>query len=148
MTRVAPARQVARQFQLPASTVRAIDLRCLERWSAARKMPPMAQMGVDEIYLGKKQKFITVVSNLDNPRVLQGGLASFRALVDGNGPYTYQWFKNGSPIAGAGNWKYMTPPLLLSDNGAQYSVTVTGTNSSVSSTGTVTRPVYLALASR
>jgi transposase len=54
----APARQVARQFQLSASTVRAIDLRYLERWAAVRKTPALAQMGVDEIYLGKKQKFL------------------------------------------------------------------------------------------
>jgi transposase len=61
----AAARQVARQFGLPASTVRAIDLRYLERWAATRKKPPLEQMGVDEIFLGKKQKFVTVVSNLD-----------------------------------------------------------------------------------
>jgi transposase len=61
----ASARAVARQFGLAQSTVRAIDLRYLERWSAARKKPPLRQMGVDEIYLGKKQKFVTVVSNLE-----------------------------------------------------------------------------------
>ena len=60
----AAARQVALRFSLPASTVRAIDLRYLERWAAARRKPVLAQMGVDEIYLGKKQKFITIVSNL------------------------------------------------------------------------------------
>jgi len=58
----AAPRQVAHRFDLPASTVRAIDLRYLERWAAARRKPALAQMGVDEIYLGKKQKFITVVS--------------------------------------------------------------------------------------
>jgi transposase len=52
----AAARQVARQFQLPASTVRAIDLRYLERWAATRRKPALVQMGVDEIFLGKKQK--------------------------------------------------------------------------------------------
>jgi transposase len=61
----ASGRAEARQFGLPQSTVRAIDLRYLERWSAARKKPPLRQMGVDEIYLGKKQKFVTVVSNLE-----------------------------------------------------------------------------------
>jgi len=62
----AAARQVARRFSLPASTVRAIDLRYLERWTAARRKPALALMGVDEIHLGKKQKFITVVSNLES----------------------------------------------------------------------------------
>jgi transposase len=61
----ASARQVARRFGLAESTVRAIDLRYLERWAATRCKPALKQMGVDEIYLGKKQKFITVVSNLD-----------------------------------------------------------------------------------
>ncbi len=62
----ASARQVARRFGLAQSTVRSIDLRYLERWAATRKKPALRQMGVDEIYLGKKQKFITVVSNLES----------------------------------------------------------------------------------
>src|SRR6202140_3412134 len=57
-------RQLARQFRLAASTVRAIDLRYLQRWSAARRKDPLVQMGVDEIYFGKQMKFITVVRNL------------------------------------------------------------------------------------
>ena len=62
----APARRVARQFGLSETTVRAIDLRYLERWVAARRKPALRQMGVDEIYLGKKTKFVTVVSNLES----------------------------------------------------------------------------------
>ena len=62
----AAARQVARRFGMPASTVRAIDLRYLERWAAARRKPALKLMGVDEIHLGKRQKFITVVSNLES----------------------------------------------------------------------------------
>ena len=62
----AAARQVARRFGMPASTVRAIDLRYLERWAAARRKPALTLLGVDEIHLGKKQKFITVVSNLES----------------------------------------------------------------------------------
>ena len=61
----AAARAVARQFGLAQSTVRSIDLRYLERWEATRKKPPLRLMGVDEIYLGKQQKFVTVVSNLE-----------------------------------------------------------------------------------
>lgn len=61
----AAAAQVARRLGMAASTVRAIDLRYLERWAAARKKPKLRQMGVDEIYLGKKRKFVTVVCNLE-----------------------------------------------------------------------------------
>ena len=60
----AAVRRVARQFGLAASTVRAIDVRYLKRWAAGRRKPALRQMGVDEIYLGKSQKFLTVVSNL------------------------------------------------------------------------------------
>ncbi len=69
----ASVRQVARQFRLAASTVRAIDLRHLQRWSAARRKDPLVQMGVDEIYFGKQMKFITVVSNLDTGEPLWFG---------------------------------------------------------------------------
>ena len=62
----ASVRQVARQFKLAASTVRAIDLRYLERWNLTRRKIPLKEMGVDEIYLGKTMKFITVVSNLES----------------------------------------------------------------------------------
>jgi transposase len=61
----ASARQVARAFRLSESTVRAIDVRYLERWAAARRKPALRQLGVDEIHLGKKQKFLTVVCNLE-----------------------------------------------------------------------------------
>lgn len=62
----AAARRVAQQFELSESTVRAIDLRYLERWSATRRKPALKQMGVDELFLGKKAKFVTVVSNLES----------------------------------------------------------------------------------
>ncbi len=69
---------------------------------------------------------IAFVQQPQNQTVLQGRRATFKALVDGSGPYTYQWMKDGSPIAGATSWKYMTPPVAAADAGS-YSVTVTGT---------------------
>jgi len=69
----ASARQVARRFGLPESTVRAIDRRYLERWAAGRREPPLRQMGVDEIYRGKHDKFLTVVSNLETGEPLWFG---------------------------------------------------------------------------
>lgn len=78
----AAARQVALRFALAESTVRAIDLRYLERWSEGRKKPPLRQMGVDEIYLGKKIKFVTVVSNLETGEPLWFGNERKKQTLD------------------------------------------------------------------
>jgi transposase len=78
----AAARMVARQFGLAASTVRAIDLRYLERWTRSRKKPVLRQMGVDEIHLGKQQKFLTVVSNLETGEPLWFGRERKRETLD------------------------------------------------------------------
>lgn len=78
----APARQVGRQFGLAASTVRAIDLRYLERWAAARRQPALRQMGVDEIHLGKKAKFLTVVCNLKTAEPLWFGRERKKETLD------------------------------------------------------------------
>jgi transposase len=78
----AAARQVARRLELASSTVRAIDLRYLERWAAGRRKPALRQMGVDEIYLGKKQKFMTVVSNLETVEPLWMGPERKKETLD------------------------------------------------------------------
>ena len=78
----AAVRRVARAFGLAASTVRAIDLRYLKRWAAGRRKPALRQMGVDEIYLGKKQKFLTVVSNLESGEPLWFGQDRKKATLD------------------------------------------------------------------
>lgn len=78
----ASARQVARAFRLSESTVRAIDLRYLERWAATRNKPALRQMGVDEIHLGKKQKFLTVVSNLETGEPLWFGTDRKKETLD------------------------------------------------------------------
>jgi len=79
----ASARQVDRRFRLAESTVGAIDLRYSERWSARRTKPAVKQLGVDEIYLGKRQKFITVVSNLETAEPLWFGLDRKQATLGG-----------------------------------------------------------------
>jgi transposase len=79
---MASARQVARQFGLAASTVRAIDLRYLERWNGSRRTAALRQMGVDEIYLGKKQKFLSVVSNLETGEPLWFGRERKKESLD------------------------------------------------------------------
>lgn len=76
------ARQVARQFGLAAATVRSIDKRYLERWARGRKKPVLRQMGVDEIYLGKSQKFLTVVSDLETGEPLWFGRERRQETLD------------------------------------------------------------------
>ena len=78
----AAARQVARQFGLAASTVRTMDWRYLERWDAKRRKPALREMGVDEIHLGKKQKFLTVVCNLETTEPLWFGRERKKETLD------------------------------------------------------------------
>jgi transposase len=78
----AAARQVARRMGLAESTVRAIDLRCLERWEASRRKPALRHMGVDEIYRGKKGKFLTVVCNLETGEPLWFGRDRKKETLD------------------------------------------------------------------
>jgi len=68
---------------LAESTARAIDQRDLERWAAARRKPALRQMGVDEIHIGKKQKFLTVVCNLETGEPLWFGRERKKETLDG-----------------------------------------------------------------
>ena len=78
----ASARQVGRQLGLAGSTVRAIDLRYLTRWAAERRRPALKQMGVDEIWLGKRTKFLTVVSNLESGEPVWFGRDRLQTTLD------------------------------------------------------------------
>ena len=78
----AAVRRVTQQFGLAGSTVRAIDLRYLKRWAETRRRPALRQMGIDEIYLGKKQKFLTVVSNLETGEPLWFGRERKKETLD------------------------------------------------------------------
>ena len=78
----AAVRRVARQFGLVPSTVRAIDLRYLKRWAAGRRKPALRQMGIDEIHLGKKQRFLTVVTNLETGEPLWFGRERKKETLD------------------------------------------------------------------
>lgn len=78
----ASARQVGRQVGVAASTVRAIDLRYLTRWAAQRRRPALKQIGVDEIWLGKRTKFVTVVTNLESAEPVWFGRDRTQATLD------------------------------------------------------------------
>jgi transposase len=78
----AAAAQVARHMDLPESTVRGIDLRYLERCEAERRRPVLRQIGVDEIYQGKKDKFLTVVCDLQTGEPLWFGRERKKETLD------------------------------------------------------------------
>src|ERR1039457_4320146 len=59
-----------------------IDLRYLERWDAKRRNPPLRHMGVDELYRGKKGKFLTVVCNLETGEPLWFGKERKKETLD------------------------------------------------------------------
>lgn len=94
----AAARQVARRWELVESTVRAIDLRCLERWNGQRREPPLRQMGVDEIYRGKSDKFLTVVCNLETGEPLWFGGDRKKETLD-------EFFRTQLSPGGASGWR-------------------------------------------
>jgi transposase len=78
----ASARQVARRMGLAESTVRGMDLRYLERCEASRRQPPLRHMGVDELYQGKQDKFLTVVCNLETAEPLWFGRERKKETLD------------------------------------------------------------------
>ncbi len=78
----APVSRVATQRGLPPETVRRMDKRVLRRWAAERPRTPLHYLGVDEIFLGKAIKFLTVVSDLETGEPLWIGLERKRETLD------------------------------------------------------------------
>ena len=71
--------------------------------------------------------------------VVAPATASFSVTAGGTGPFTYQWQKNGSDIDGETASTYTTPATAIGDSGALYSVVVSNSAGTVtSSTATLT----------
>ena len=62
-----------------------------------------------------------------------GQTATFSVGATGSPTLSYQWQKNGAPIAGATSTSFTTPVLAAVDNGSSYSVVVTNPVSHVTS---------------
>ncbi len=56
--------------------------------------------------------------------VTEGDPAQFTVVATGAGPLSYQWLKNGNPVATTTTPSYTTPPTVASDSGATFSVIV------------------------
>ncbi|MDB5106241.1 MAG: repeat-containing protein [Fibrobacteres bacterium] len=68
-----------------------------------------------------------------------GQSAAFPVSVSGTAPFSYQWLRDGSPVAGAVSASYTLVNANESDNGAQFSCMVSNTTGSVySNTGLLT----------
>ena len=78
----APVSRVARAWQMPPETGRRLDKRVLRRWAAGRPRTPLRFLGVDEIYLGRRDKFLTIVSDLDSGEPLWAGRDRKRETLD------------------------------------------------------------------
>ena len=68
-----------------------------------------------------------------NRTVTAGGTATFSVTATGTGPFNYQWKKGGTDISGATSSSYTTPATSSADSGAQYSVVVSNSAGTVTS---------------
>jgi hypothetical protein len=69
---------------------------------------------------------------------LTGASATFTATAGGSG-VTYQWHKNGVPVAGATAATYTTPGTQWSDDNAQFTVVATNAGGSTTSSTAILR---------
>ena len=79
----------------------------------------------------------TISAQPASKSVTAGQTATFSVTAAGTATLTYQWKKNGAAIGGATSASYTTPATVAADNGAQFTVTVTNSVSSVTSTAAV-----------
>src|SRR5207247_1787800 len=75
----------------------------------------------------------TITSQPASRTVTAGQTASFSVTATGTAPLGYQWQRAGVPISGATLASYTTPPTTSTDNGAQFTVVVSNTAGSVTS---------------
>ena len=81
----------------------------------------------------------SVVTPPQNVTTVAGQTAIFGVSSVGLGPFSYQWHRDGAPIAGATGASYLTPPLAVTDSGATFTVAITNViTTTVSPAATVT----------
>ena len=75
----------------------------------------------------------TITTQPASQSVLVGQKATFTVTASGTAPLTYQWQRNGAPIAGATMSSYTTPDTVFADNGAAFVVVVSNAAGSTAS---------------
>jgi Putative Ig domain/Abnormal spindle-like microcephaly-assoc'd, ASPM-SPD-2-Hydin/Immunoglobulin domain/Immunoglobulin I-set domain/Protein of unknown function (DUF1565) len=80
-----------------------------------------------------------------NQTVTAGQTATFSVLASGTTPLSYQWQKNASNISGATSSSYTTPATTSADNGEQFTVVVSNSMGSVTSSSATLAVTSLAI---
>jgi hypothetical protein len=75
----------------------------------------------------------TITKQPANQAVTVGQTATFSVTATGTAPLTYQWFDNGTAIAGATSSTYTTAATVIADNNSQFTVTVSNAAGSTKS---------------
>ncbi|NYF51548.1 beta strand repeat-containing protein [Tunturiibacter gelidoferens] len=75
----------------------------------------------------------TITKQPVNQTTNVGQTATFSVTATGTGTLTYQWFDNGTAIAGATSSTYTTPATASTDSGSVFTVTVTNAGGTVTS---------------
>jgi transposase len=83
LCRVATLQDVAEMTGLGWDTVKAIHKRYLRRKYKSFNLKNVRHLAIDEVYLGKKRKYITIVLDLRTGRVLHVGRGKGKAALDG-----------------------------------------------------------------
>jgi hypothetical protein len=76
----------------------------------------------------------SITAQPSNQTVTAGQTATFSVGATGTPSPTYQWSKNNAAIAGATSASYTTPVTVAADNGSQFTVTMSNSAGSITST--------------
>ncbi len=81
----------------------------------------------------------SITADPQNVTVNEGSSTTFTVGFDGNAPFTFQWYKNGTAIQDATNTTLVLNPVHFVDNGAKIKCTITnGSGSATSAEATLT----------
>ena len=75
----------------------------------------------------------TITTQPADKTVAPGETATFSAAATGSNPLTYQWQRDQAAISGATSASYTTPPVSMTDDGAQFRVVVSNSAGSATS---------------
>jgi hypothetical protein len=79
----------------------------------------------------------SITAQPSNQTVTAGQTATFSVTVMGTTPFSYQWQKGTTSLAGATSASYTTPATTTADSGSQYSVVVSNAIATITSNAAI-----------